>query len=60
MLRTIRRKIGAHLLDDQGLSMEAVRYADVPAFLILRTQDHRREMKDTAPLHPWGVLANTR
>lgn len=50
MLRTIRREIGAHLLDGKGLSMEAVRYADVPAFMILKAQAHRRERKHAADL----------
>lgn len=46
------REIGAQLLDGGGLSVDVVRYADVPAFVILKALalDHRQERKDAADL----------
>ena len=46
------KEIGAHLLDGGGLSVDVVRYADVPAFVILKALalDHRQERKDAADL----------
>lgn len=46
------REIGAQLLDGGGLSVDIVRYADVPAFVILKALalDHRQERKDAADL----------
>jgi len=39
--------------------MEAVRYTDVPTFVILKAQDHRRERNDSAHLIHAGILVNT-
>lgn len=55
----MHREIGAHLLDDEGLSMEAVRYAGVPEFVILKAQNHRRERNDVAHFIHEGMLVNT-
>ncbi|EGH18339.1 hypothetical protein Pgy4_35838, partial [Pseudomonas savastanoi pv. glycinea str. race 4] len=44
------REIAARLLDGDGLSVDIVRYADVPAFVILKALalDQRQERKDAA------------
>ncbi|MBN4183637.1 hypothetical protein GS393_05153 [Pseudomonas savastanoi pv. phaseolicola] len=46
------REIAARLLDGDGLSVDIVRYADVPAFVILKALalDQRHERKDAADL----------
>lgn len=47
-----QREVGAQLLDGAGLSVDIVRYADVPAFVILKALalDQRQERKDAADL----------
>lgn len=46
------REVAAHLLDGGGLSVDTVRFADVPAFVILKAiaLDQRQENKDAADL----------
>lgn len=46
------KRVGAPLLDEGGVSVDVVRYADVPAFVILKAiaLDQRRENKDAADL----------
>lgn len=46
------REIAVQLLDGRGLSVERIRYADVPAFVILKALalDQRQENKDAADL----------
>jgi hypothetical protein len=46
------REISGQLLDDKGISTETVRFADVPAFVILKALalDDRQENKDAADL----------
>lgn len=46
------KEISAQLLDGAGLSVDVVRYADVPAFVILKALalDHRQERKDASDL----------
>lgn len=46
------KRVGAPLLDEQGMSVDVVRFADVPAFLILKAiaLDQRQENKDAADL----------
>lgn len=46
------REVSAQLLDGAGLSVDVVRYADVPAFVILKALalDQRQERKDAADL----------
>ncbi|CAN5334396.1 hypothetical protein BH11PSE9_BH11PSE9_22530 [soil metagenome] len=47
-----QREIGAELLDEGGFSTETIRFADVPAFILLKALafDHRLENKDAADL----------
>ena len=47
-----QREISAQLLDGNGLSVDTVRFADVPAFVILKALalDQRQERKDAADL----------
>ncbi|OEC54316.1 hypothetical protein [Pseudomonas sp. AP42] len=46
------REVGAQLLDGGGVSVDTVRFADVPAFVILKAiaLDQRQENKDAADL----------
>lgn len=46
------KRIGAPLLDEKGVSVDVVRYADVPAFVILKAiaLHQREENKDAADL----------
>lgn len=46
------RAVTAELLDGQGVSTETIRFADVPAFVILKAlaMDQRQEPKDAADL----------
>ncbi|HKS14914.1 MAG TPA: hypothetical protein VJS90_17920 [Pseudomonas sp.] len=46
------REVGAPLLDGGGLSVDVIRFADVPAFVILKAiaLDQRQENKDAADL----------
>lgn len=46
------KTVTAHLLDGQGVSTEQIRFADVPAFVILKAlaMDQRQEPKDAADL----------
>lgn len=47
-----QKEISAQLLDGDGLSVDIVRFADVPAFIILKALalDQRQERKDAADL----------
>jgi len=46
------KRIGAPLLDEKGVSVDVVRFADVPAFVILKAiaLNQREENKDAADL----------
>jgi hypothetical protein len=48
----LEREVTAHLLDAKGVSTETIRFADVPAFVILKALalDQRQENKDAADL----------
>ena len=47
------KEVGAQLLDGGGMSVDIIRFADVPAFVILKAiaLDQRQENKDAADLN---------